>query len=248
MSHSLWELIDSVYVINCDENRWMRMKHRLEPIVPHEKLVKFQAILETDIRIQQSFDPNTSGQIKRMLGCALSHADVWKMIKQKQPWSKKQYSIILEDDVFFRKDWMDVVFDFLSKIDDIDAEWDMLMLNAQGFHSWESGLRKATDLLLSGGYILSHRGLDCLIDLFGELNETTRQISSDYRLLRLQQRGHSYFYFPYLALQEFQESFIAGWGDAQSQDHVIILRTWQETKYKTSYGQLYHWYTDEHAT
>jgi hypothetical protein len=164
---------------------------------------------------------------------------VWRLIQQKQ---STKHSIILEDDVFFRKDWMDVVYEFLLTVESFDPDWDMLMLNAQGFHDLEYGLRKAENMLLSGGYILSTRGLDQLLQWFGELNETTAQVSSDYRLLRLQQRDHSYFYFPYLALQEFGESFISGWDDAQGQDHVKNLRNWQETQYKQSFGHLYDWY------
>lgn len=221
------------------------METRLKPIVPNDKLVRFQAVTENDARIKQMFESTTSGQIKRMLGCALSHTDIWKLLRQSRhtkSTSPLQFSLVLEDDVFFRKDWIQVTYEFLTTINTIDPNWDMLQLNAQGFHSWDQGLKPAQGLLLSGGYILSDRGIDHLLELFEELTPNSAQVSSDYRLLRLQQRGHSYFYFPYLALQEFQESFISGWDDAQAQDHVLNLRNWQETTYRQSFGHLYDWY------
>lgn len=250
MNHPLWSIIDYVYVINCNKARWERMKERLDPIVPREKLVKFSSVTEQDDRVKQVFDNSLPKRMMRMLCCALSHMDIWKIAQHRsrlQDFDEskdrvKQYSIILEDDVFFRRDWMEVVYGFLMTIDYFDPNWDMLQLNAQGFHDWTPhGLKKCDGMLLSGGYILSTRGMDQLIEWFAENNETTCKISSDYRLVRLQERGHSYFYFPYLALQEFEDSTIANDNDPEDQNHVRNLRTWQESNYKPTFGHLYDW-------
>ena len=68
-------------------------------------------------------------------------------------------------------------------------------------------------------------------------------IMSDYRLMKLQEQNHSYFYFPFLALQECWESVLAGTDDSKAQDHTLQLYQWQNTNYKPSFHHLYHWPT-----
>lgn len=239
--HPLWRLLDKVYCINRDEQRWSRMKRRLDPLLPPGHLVRFTALTpEEDPRVSKVLPANESPIVRRTFASTLSHLDLWTQLQQ-QNRTQPTYSLLLEDDVFFRKDWMDVVYDFLTTASQLDPEWDMLQLNCAGFHDWQQGRRRAENLLLAGAYILSPRGVDYLIERFGALTPENAAVASDYRLCALQTRGHSYFYFPYLALQEFEDSLLAGFEQVHHQDHVKRLQAWQTQTYKPAFESLYDW-------
>lgn len=74
-------------------------------------------------RLAQLFVPNDFGWKKPVLGCALSHLSLWAELAQ-EPEACENY-LILEDDVKFREDWLQI-WDIASK--EIPEDYDVLYL------------------------------------------------------------------------------------------------------------------------
>lgn len=129
--------------------------------------------------------------------CAQSHINIWKHMIN----SELEYAFILEDDACFDKEWK-------SKLDKItetvlDDDWDMIMLNASESMNTLYTWLPSKEQYLAAGYILSNKGARRLLAAFEGL-----YCSSDWMLTRLQERGHSYCYYPWLIIQEGITSFI----------------------------------------
>ena len=149
--------------------------------------------------------------------CGQSHVNVWRhMVANDLP-----YALVLEDDAMFDMDW-------LTKLPsrDIDDKWDLFMLNASEpmfqYNHWSL----AFEQYLTGAYIISLGGAKHLLDSF-----SGGYGSSDWMTTRLQSRGHSYAYFPWLVIQEGTESTI---GSGYAADHAKVLRCLGEAKYDLS--------------
>lgn len=149
--------------------------------------------------------------------CAQSHINIWKHMIS----SEMEYAFIMEDDACFDKDWK-------KKLDQCDKDvkdddWDMIMLNASESMSITNTWLMAREQYLTAGYVLSRQGAQRLLDMFREA-----YCSSDWMLTRLQRRGHSYCYFPWLIVQEGMESSIR---DDCSPDRNKVVRLLGEINY-----------------
>jgi GR25 family glycosyltransferase involved in LPS biosynthesis len=126
--------------------------------------------------------------------CAQSHMNIWKHMIL----NKMEYAFIMEDDACFDKDWK-------KKLDqcEVEDDWDMIMLNASESMTVINTWSITKEQYLTAGYVISYRGAQRLLDMFRDA-----YCSSDWMLTRLQMRGHSYCYFPWLIVQEGIESSI----------------------------------------
>ena len=141
--------------------------------------------------------------------CGQSHVNVWRAIIDRG----LEYALILEDDAMFVNDWREKL-ERLSEVD--DPEWDAVFLNASEPITPEDKWTVVREQYLTGAYILSRRGAQCLLDWYS--NEFA---SSDWMTSRLQTRGHSYSYFPWLVIQEGMDSTI---GSGVEADHAKVVR------------------------
>ncbi len=141
--------------------------------------------------------------------CGQSHVNVWRTIIGRG----LEYALILEDDAMFVNDWREKL-DQLSGVD--DPEWDAVFLNASEPITPEDTWTVVREQYLTGAYIISRRGAQCLLDWYA--NEFA---SSDWMTSRLQTRGHSYSYFPWLVIQEGLDSTI---GSGVEADHAKVVR------------------------
>jgi GR25 family glycosyltransferase involved in LPS biosynthesis len=131
--------------------------------------------------------------------CAKSHYDIWNYIVQ----NNIPVTLILEDDAVFRCDSIDILNKRLDTIGTLDSEWDMLVLNASEEALPTETWVKAQKQFLTGGYILSLRGATELLNL-----SRPTLYASDWMTNLLQRRGHSYTYFPWLVIQDGEDSLI----------------------------------------
>ena len=141
--------------------------------------------------------------------CGQSHVNVWRAIIDRG----LEYALILEDDAMFVNDWREKL-ERLSEVD--DPEWDAVFLNASEPITPEDKWTVVREQYLTGAYILSRRGAQCLLDWYA--NEFA---ASDWMTSRLQTRGHSYSYFPWLVIQEGIDSTI---GSGVEADHAKVIR------------------------
>jgi len=152
--------------------------------------------------------------------CSQSHVLLWKYIIDNQ----LPYMFILEDDACFDKEWRQKLDQFCQQ--NTDSEWDAVFLNAsepiQPNHTWT----QVREQYLTGGYILSLKGAEELYKNYKDM-----VWGPDWMTSRLQQRGHSYSYFPWLIIQEGNESTIGSGVDA---DHAKVVRCLQEIQYPLS--------------
>ena len=141
--------------------------------------------------------------------CGQSHVNVWRAILDRG----LDYALILEDDAVFHYDWVAR----LRALDlSGDSEWDAVFLNASEPIEPENTWVICREQYLTGAYIISRRGVEWLLSIFsGEF------ASSDWMTTRLQTRGHSYSYFPWLVIQEGFESTI---GSGFEADHLKVVR------------------------
>jgi len=134
-----------------------------------------------------------------------------------------QYAMILEDDAVFHKDWISNLKKVDSVIDN-DPLWDCIFLNVSDPISPRNKWVPVTEQYLTGGYIINLRGIKYILHLFHN-----GFAASDWMTTRLQQRGHSYSYYPWLIIQEGEESTI---GSNCDEDHKKVLRCLNESKDK----------------
>ena len=100
------KMIDKIYVVNLDErkDRWVKLlevEPQLAKIVTRISAVNGKQIQLND-HIYKMFLHNTFKWKKSIMGCFLSHINIWKQIIEEEG----EYFIILEDDVRFNKDWL----------------------------------------------------------------------------------------------------------------------------------------------
>jgi GR25 family glycosyltransferase involved in LPS biosynthesis len=112
-----------------------------------------------------------------------------------------EYAFIMEDDACFDRDWKKKLDQFDKDVKDDD--WDMIMLNASESMPITNTWLVAKEQYLAAGYLLSQKGAQRLMDMFRDA-----YYSSDWMMTRLQLRGHSYCYFPWLIIQEGITSFL----------------------------------------
>jgi GR25 family glycosyltransferase involved in LPS biosynthesis len=146
--------------------------------------------------------------------CGQSHINVWRHIIA----NDLPYALVLEDDAMFDKNWMSKL-----PLREKNKEWDLILLNASEPISPQGLWTTIQDQYLTGGYIISRAGAEYLLDSFAGA-----YASSDWMTSRLQCRGRSYSYFPWLVIQEGTESTI---GSGYEADHAKVLRCLGEVGY-----------------
>jgi predicted O-methyltransferase YrrM len=120
------------------------------------------------------------------------HEMAYKLAKEKE----YKLVMIMEKDLIFHKEFENILEESLVKLNEIDPNWDMFMLNSMGFINWqEMGIRKAKEMYLRGCYVLSESGIK-------------KYCENPKRNLQLD--DHTYFYFPFLVIQK-DFSFVYNW-------------------------------------
>lgn len=190
------------------DHRWSRMSTRLNGLG-----IDFQRwTASTPDMVVDRFAGYLNGGQK---ACGQSHVNIWRTIIERQ----LEYAMILEDDAMFVEDWREKL-ELLSVVD--DPEWDAVFLNASEPIAPEDKWTVVRDQYLTGAYIISLRGAQCLLNWYA--NEFA---SSDWMTSRLQTREHSYSYFPWLVIQEGLESTI---GSGVEADHAKVVRCLGENR------------------
>ena len=192
--------------------RWPRMSDRLDALgIECERW-----IASTPDQVVDRFAGYLNGGQR---ACGQSHVNVWRMMIERG----LEYALVLEDDAMFASDWREKL-DLLGLVD--DPEWDAVFLNASEPIIPEDTWVVAREQYLTGAYIISLGGAKHLLDSF-----SGGYGSSDWMTTRLQSRGHSYAYFPWLVIQEGTESTI---GSGYEADHAKVLRCLGEANYDLS--------------
>jgi len=143
--------------------------------------------------------------------CTQSHINIWKFIVN----NNIPYALILEDDACFDKNWKLKLDRFQLSVN--NPYWEAIFLNASEaltddkLYKWVL----ADEQYLCGGYILSLLGAKNLLKMFNDC-----YYMSDWMTTRLQKNGNSYTYFPWLIIQEGNESTI---GSNYNADHLKVL-------------------------
>ena len=178
--------IDCV-VINLDSQpqRLARMEKRLAVLDCSWR--RFSAI--TPDRVTRSFAEQCAPE---MQACAQSHYEVWLEIQK----TNAPYTLICEDDVMFRKDAAAILLRALRDIPKRDPEWHALFLNHSAALNPKETWRPITHNTARGVELLLTRFVSGLL------------IADAMTGWWLQPLGHSYGYFPWLAIQEHLNSSI----------------------------------------
>lgn len=184
--------------------RQERMKQRFQ----HFEMEVTQWTASTPSTLIDSFYSELNPYQK---ACAQSHINIWRHMIS----SGMEYAFIMEDDACFDKEWKKKLDQYEIK----DNEWDVIMLNASESMSVKNTWAIAKDQYLTAGYIISRQGAQRLLDMY-----YGAYYSSDWMLTRLQLRGHSYCYFPWLIIQEGIESFLRVDCNADRNKVVRLLR------------------------
>jgi GR25 family glycosyltransferase involved in LPS biosynthesis len=172
--------------------------------------------------IRDSFDGRLNDRQK---GCAQSHINIWRHI-QANP--NIEYALILEDDACFDKEWKKKLNRFYEDIDTPEdpkkrTTWEIILLNASEPTHIRDRWVIVKEQFLTGGYVISQNGVKQILTMFHNCFA-----SSDWMTSRLQMRLNSYSYFPWLIIQEGDESTIGGNFEA---DHAKVVRCLNEINY-----------------
>lgn len=115
----VWELMTSplslkqspwkaTYVVNLDSrpDRWSRLQEEEPDVFRWLAPERISAINGRELKLTETiyklFERNEFGWKKSVMGCALSHLEIWKRIAQQK---EDGYYLVLEDDVRFQKNW-----------------------------------------------------------------------------------------------------------------------------------------------
>lgn len=205
--------------INLDTrpDRWSKMQARLEKYGLCKNLIRKSAVTPAQINL-----PFPSHLTPSQKGCAQSHIELWKSFID----SNNEYILILEDDVCFRKDWIDILQTRLTTINSECPEWRALFLNvseeSKPYNTWNGAHRMA----MTGAILYSRHGIQTLLSMYGPNSEDKDGVyyASDKMTYNLQYKTKSYTYFPWLAIQDGSESDIQGGiPDADFQKTVRLL-------------------------
>lgn len=192
--------------------RWERMEQRFSTL--NMEVTRFTASIPTDILSykNQGFFADHLNMGQKC--CALSHYRLWERILI----SGLEYALVLEDDARFDREWLDKINGI-----ELDDQWDAIFLNCSEPVVPAFTWMKVKEQYLTGGYIISKRGVANLLGMF-----CRTLCASDWMTSRLQTLGNSYAYFPWLIVQDGSESTI---GSDNNADHQKVLRCLKEINY-----------------
>jgi GR25 family glycosyltransferase involved in LPS biosynthesis len=146
----------------------------------------------------------------RIKACSLSHYRLWcHMID-----TNMEYCLILEDDVAFRQDFIQIVHNFphrnislgfphrntntTTSPSEDDVKLDALFLNLYDSLDVREKWIKIDNNLLAGAYILTQKGAQWLIKKYSSQGLEP----ADHMTRSLQSEGHCWGYFPFLVIQD----------------------------------------------
>jgi GR25 family glycosyltransferase involved in LPS biosynthesis len=160
--------------------------------------------------------------------CSQSHFNIWQHISK----NKIPYALILEDDATFDIAWREKLNILYQKIGLHD--WDAIFLNCSEPIVPKDSWNIIREQYLTGAYIISLEGVGQIFHIIktwfsGELH------SSDWTTNRLQLNGKSWGFFPWLVIQEGQDSNIGSDADA---DHKKVVRCLNEIGYDISVNYI----------
>jgi GR25 family glycosyltransferase involved in LPS biosynthesis len=148
--------------------------------------------------------------------CALSHYRLWEHIFM----SGLDYALVIEDDARFDYNWREKLDQGFQQL---DPDWDAIFLNCSEPMVPAGQWQKVNEQYLTGGYIISKKGVAKILGLFSQM-----LYASDWMTSRLQTMGQCYSYFPWLIVQDGSESTI---GSDYNADHLKVLRCLGEINY-----------------
>ncbi len=132
-------------------------------------------------------------------------------------------ALVLEDDIVFRSDWKEIVNTKLKALETEDPSWDALFLNVAEPYAKMETWHVARDQCLAGAYIITKDAAAWILGHF-----SAQYYCIDWMTQVLQQRGHSYTYYPWLAIQEGNESYNGSNVDA---DYAKVERCLEASVY-----------------
>lgn len=132
--------------------------------------------------------------------CAQSHYEIWREMRD----TNTPYTLICEDDVMFRKDAADIITRAVQTIHEQDPEWHALFLNHSDALAVHDVWQRIEHNTGTGAYILSQCAAAILLDRCVSGLSLADAMTGWW----LQPLGHSYGYFPWLAIQEHHDSTI----------------------------------------
>ena len=193
-------------------DRWQKMMKRFTLL--NMNVTRFNASIEKDLSIDPLPFSNSLNTLQKC--CAHSHIQLWKLLLS----SKEDYFLILEDDACFDKEW-------LKKIDLFTLhetkDWDAIFLNASEPFEIPNVWYLCQDQYLCGGYILSKQGANKLLEMFQQC-----YFSADWMTTRLQTKNACYSFYPWLIIQEGNDTTI---GSGVELDHKKVVRCLEEINY-----------------
>ena len=167
--------------------RWSRMMKRFERFDLH--VTRWRA--RTPSNLTDRFADYMGGGAR---ACAQTHVDIWRHVVA----TGLPYALILEDDARFDRDWR-------AKLDSFGAtDWLAIFFNASESIEPPYTWARVSEQYLTAGYVLSAAGARVLLDMFRDCFCT-----SDWMTSRLQLQGPCYSYFPWLIVQEHEDSAIS---------------------------------------
>jgi len=201
--------------------RWEKMERRLKQT--NLEATRWPAAVGGTPDIKDIFQEYLNNGQK---GCAQSHINIWRHI-QANPII--EYALVLEDDACFDKEWKKKLEQFYQHIENPEnqeqkhKDWELILLNASEPIHIKDRWVQVEEQFLTGGYIISQRGVKYILEMFHD-----NYASSDWMTSRLQMRWNSYSYFPWLIIQEGDESTI---GSGVEADHAKVIRCLNEINY-----------------
>jgi glycosyl transferase family 25 len=208
--------VENTFCISLDSrpDRWERMQKRFDFF---------------DMEVQRwsaSTGQNTTDVFAEYLnggqrGCSQSHINIYRHILEKNI----KYALILEDDACFDIQWRTRLNEFSNMLTEEQMEdLNMVVLNASepmdNLFQWE--LQR--EQYLTGGYIITQKGAKWMLDYFRNCF-----FSADWMTTRMQlYSGNSYSYFPWLIIQEGNDSTI---GDKWEADHNKVVTCLENIHY-----------------
>ena len=165
------------------------------------------------------------------LACSDSHAQVWALIAELDA----PYALVLEDDVFFHKEWRKLV---RESIEALPSDWELFMLDCFYLQGWDwtsegncgrVGIHPAQSCSFADAYVITPTACQWLLERQKAALEEGEWLNNETLLMELQDREKSFTFIPKLALQHFDESDIQESQLIQSMDSF----------YRTSYFPKY---------
>ena len=199
--------------LETSQERWNKMQKRMDYF--NISATKWNASCKPEDMTDHFFNSLSLAE----KGCAQSHLNIYKHMKQ----NNIPYALILEDDACFDKNWKNNISTSFSDIIQKDPEWHAIFLNASEPMTPAFEWKCISEQYLTAGYIISQNGCNYILNYFEKMF-----FSSDWMTTRMQLNGHCYSYFPWLIIQEGNESHI---GNQFTEDRKKVIQCLDKINY-----------------